>query len=444
MTATLRPLGPRGTLVAGNLSDFARDPLGFLERASRDYGPVASFRFGRTRAIFVSDPALIEEVLVKRRDSFMKARALRALSRLFGNGLLTSEGEYWRRQRRLAQPAFHPGSMNGHAAVVVTRASRVFDKWKDGDQIDFHASMKDLLMAIVAESLFGAEVAEKASGIGAALESTMDRYAGRRGVARFAPDWLPLAETRRYLAGVAALEEFVRDVVADRRRSGDKRKDLLAMLLSARNEDGTGMSDSQIRDEAITLFVGGFDTPALAMSWTWYLLSKNPKAAAKLVDEVDRVLAGRSPDMDDISHLVYTQQVVKESMRLYPPAWLLSREAREDTTVGGHPVARGVHVMMSPWVMHRDERFFDNPLKFDPDRWESSVAAKLPRFAYFPFGGGPRVCIGAAFAMMETTLILAMLAQRFRFSVSDAAAITPRPTMTLRPAEGVPVAISRR
>ncbi len=444
MTATVVPTAPRGSLFFGHLPEFARDPLAFLDRTAREHGPMARLRFGRSHAFLVCDPDLIEEVLVSRREAFIKAKPLRALHRLFGNGLLTNEGESWRRQRRLAQPAFQPATLHTHASVVSSRAAGTFDTWRDGDTFDLHEQMKVLLMSIVAESLFGADVAERAAEIGRALESTMDRYASRRGAARFAPDWVPLGDTRRYLAGVHELERFVSGVVAFRRESGVEQRDLLGMLLTARDDSGSAMNESQLRDEAITLFVGGFDTPALALSWTWYLLSLHQECARKLADEVDAVVNGRALGMKDLAALPYAQSVIKESMRLYPPAWLLSREAIEDTSIGGCRVAKGTTVMMSPWVTHRDERFFDNPLRFDPDRWATGRTGNLPRFAYFPFGGGPRVCIGAAFAMMETTIILAMLSQRFEFRMIDGRDIAPRASMTLRPLNGIPAVVVRR
>jgi cytochrome P450 len=444
VTAATRLSGPAGSLVLGNLPDFARDPLSFLEHAAREHGPVARLRFGRTRAVLLNSPELIEEVLVKRRDSFIKARPLRAMHRLFGNGLLTNEGESWRKQRKLAQPAFSAASMEGHSAIVTRRAAEAFDGYTEGQRLDVHESMKHLMMTIIAESLFGADVAEKAAAIGLALEATMDQYAARRGLARFAPDWVPLAHTRRYVAGVETLEKFVNAVSSSRKRDAGRPADLMSMLLAARDEDGQPMSDTQLRDEAITLFVGGFDTPALAMSWTWYLLSRNEHASAKLAAEVDNALDGRTPSFADVERLQYTQRVIKESMRLYPPAWILSREASEDTSVGGFAISKGTTVMMSPWVTHRDPGLFADSLRFCPDRWLPAEAGKIRRFAYFPFGGGPRVCIGASFATMETTLLLSMLAQRFQFVVEGNADIVPRASMTLRPRGGVPVRIRRR
>jgi cytochrome P450 len=436
--------GPRGRLLTGNLPDFARDPLEFVTRTAREHGPVARLRFGRARAVLISDPGFIEAVLVRNRSAFVKARALRAQHRLFGNGLLTNEGDSWLRQRRLAQPAFHPARMASHADVVASRTSTLLARWKAGERVDVHEEMKGLLMGIVAEALFGADVAERAVSVGEALESLMDRWASRRGLARLVPDWAPLGVSARYTEGVRELDEVVRGMIATRRQSGEKRADLLGMLLAARDENGDGMSDVQVRDEAITLFVGGFDTPALAMSWIWYLLSTHPDHARRVAEEADLVLAGRLPTLDDLNRLTYTTSVVKEAMRLYPPAWLLAREAVEDVAIEGHTIERGAAVLMSPWVVHRDERLFDDAPVFDPDRWIDGRTSALHRFAYFPFGGGPRVCIGAAFAMMETTLVLSMLAQRFQFVVENAASIHPRASMTLRPHGGVPAVVTPR
>jgi cytochrome P450 len=434
---------PRSVL-AGDLPLFAADPLGFLERAARNDGPVAHLRFGRSRAVLLSDPALIEEVLTGKREDFVKARPLLALRRLFGRGLLTNEGEPWKRQRRLAQPAFQPRALIGHSRTVITRTGTLLDTWKTGSTFDVHHEMKKLLMLIIAEALFGADASERAAAIGMALESTMDHYSSRRGLARFSPDWFPLAANRSYVKGVNELEQFVNETVAARRGNGTAHHDLLAMLLAARDERGLPMPAKQLRDEAITLFVGGFDTPALALSWSWYLVSSNPAVAQRLRDEVDTCLGRRDPGFEDLRQLRFAEAIIKEAMRLYPPAWIVSREAARDTTIGGHAIRRGTSVMMSQWVVHRDDRFFPNPQSFDPDRWLSDARQELPRFAYFPFGGGPRVCIGASFAMMETTLILAMLAQRFELNVIDSAAVEPRATMTLRPRRGVPARVVRR
>ena len=435
MTATIKIAGPRGRTLTGNLPDFAADPLGFLTDTASEFGPVSSLRFARMRAFLVSDPGMIEEVLVRRRLDFIKAGPIRRQRRLFGKGLLINEGTSWAKQRRLAQPAFHPRNLGAYAPVIADHTSRMLERWKAESALDVHEEAKILLMNIVAESLFGPQVAPRAAEIGAAVEAAMDRYAARRGPARLLPDWIPLEDSRRYVEGVDALDTFVAETVARRRESTEARNDLLNMLLSARDEDGRAMTPSQIRDEAINLFVGGFDTPSLAIAWTWYLLATHPAIADRVQAEVDAVLGDRLPEAEDLQNLVFTQMVLKESMRLYPPAWLLGREAIKDTELGGVGIPRGATVLISQWVMHRDNRFFDDAISFRPERWESNPV--LPRFVYFPFGAGPRVCIGAAFATMECTLVLAMIARRFRFAMATDNPVEPHPTMTLRPKGGM-------
>jgi cytochrome P450 len=394
------------------------------------------------RAFLVSDPAMIEEVLVRRRLDFIKAGPIRRQRRLFGKGLLINEGESWAKQRRLAQPAFHPRNLGAYAPVIGQHTARMLDRWKTASSLDVHEEAKSLLMSIVAESLFGPDIAPRAAEIGAAVEAAMDRYAARRGPARLLPDWIPLEDSRRYVEGVDALDSFVAETVAHRRESADARNDLLNMLLSARDEEGHAMTHAQIRDEAVNLFVGGFDTPSLAIAWTWYLLAGRPEIAERVHAEADAVLADRMPEAADLQKLTFTQMVLKESMRLYPPAWLLGREAIRDTELGEVPIPKGATVLISQWVMHRDDRFFDDALDFRPERWESNPV--LPRFVYFPFGAGPRVCIGAAFATMECTFVLAMMARRFRFAMATANPVDPQPTMTLRPTGGMPAKLIQR
>lgn len=434
--------GPRGRALTGNLPDFAADPLSFLTSTARDYGPVSALRFARMRAFLVSDPAMIEEVLVKRRLDFIKAAPIRRQRRLFGKGLLINEGASWARQRRLAQPAFHPHNLGAYAPVISAHTARMLDRWRDSSTLDVHEEAKAVLMSIVAESLFGPDVAPRAAEIGAAVEAAMDRYAARRGPARLLPDWVPLDDSRRYVEGVEALDAFVAETVARRRGSDEARVDLLNMLLSARDEHGSPMSAPQIRDEAINLFVGGFDTPSLAIAWTWYLLAKNPRVAQRLSSEVDSILADRAPGAADLPKLLFTQMVLKESMRLYPPAWLLGREAVRDTELGGVPISKGSTVLISQWVMHRDPRYFSQPLDFQPERWASHPT--LPRFVYFPFGAGPRVCIGAAFATLQCTFVLAMMARRLRFAMATDNPVEPHATMTLRPRGGMPARVIHR
>lgn len=428
-----RTSGSRGGVLMGHLPAFSRDPLGFLVDAARGLDPVVHFRFGRTRACLLTDAALIEEVLVGQRHHFVKSAALRAQRDLLGNGLLTNEGESWLAQRRLAQPAFHRERIAAYGAAMVAHTEHVLAGWAEGDARGVQAEMKRLTAGVTARTLFDAEIASEIEELGAAIEATMARYAGRRGLARLLPHWLPTAAHRSSRAGVRRFDALVRDLVRQRRATGEDRGDLLSMLLHARDEAGRGMSDRQLRDELVTLFVGGFDTPSLALSWAWYLLACHPGAEARLAAEVSDALGGRAPRAADLPSLRYVEAVVKEAMRLYPPAWLLSREATADVEIGGYTLRSGTLVLMSPWVMHRHPHRFDAPDVFRPERWLDGSLDGLPRCAYFPFGAGPRVCIGASFAMMESVLVLTTIAQRFRFTLDSTAPLTPWPTMTLRP-----------
>ena len=430
MTAVSPVTSPRGRVITGHLKDFGKDPLAFLTRTARDHGPVARLRFGRMRAFLVSDPAMIEQILVKKRNDFVKAAAIRKQRRLFGKGLLINEGQSWARQRRLTQPAFHPVNLGRYVPSIIGHTARTLDGWQSRETINVHEELQMLLMTIAAECLFGPEVAPRAAAIGAAVDAAMAQYSSRRGAARLLPEWIPLEESRRYAAGVTELDQFVTETVATRRQSGDERKDLLAMLLAARDESGSPMTPAQIRDEAVNLFVGGFDTPSLAMAWTWYLLASHPDHARRLYDEVDAVSTSEFETDEILKKLTHTQLALRESMRLFPPAYLLGREAIRDTELGGVAIPRGSTVLISQWIMHRHPAYFEEPLSFKPERWENGLS--LPRFVYFPFGAGPRVCIGAALATLECSIVLAMIAKRFRFEMTDPGAVEPYATMTLR------------
>jgi len=444
LSVSRRPDGPGGRLLSGNLNDFASAPLEFLAGVARDYGPIASLRFGRSRAFLVNDPSLIEQVMVTHRASFVKSRPLRAQRRVFGNGLLTNEGDSWLRQRRLAQPAFHRERIAAYASVIVEQTSDLVESMRPGSTQEIHSCFKALTVSIVSSALFGADVAHRTGALGAALEATMNRYASRRGLARFAPEWFPLAVNRSYRAAAGAIEDTVLEIIAKRRAESTERTDLLSILMDARYEDGSAMSDVQLRDEAVTLFLGGIDTPALALTWCWYLLSQNPAAADSLAHEVDSVLCGREATFADLPRLCNTEMVVKEAMRLYPPAWLLSRDAVENVEIGDWEIPAGASVLMSPYLMHRSPEYFADADSFVPTRWRDGALDSLPRFAYFPFGGGPRVCIGASFAMTEMVLCLATIAARLQFTLANDARVEASPSMTLRPRHGVHVVIRPR
>lgn len=435
MTATPDLSGLRANVFTGTLSPFARNPLETLTRAAEEQGPVATLRFGNANAILVSDPAMIEELLVRRRLDFIKAGPVRDQRRLFGSGLLISEGESWARQRALTQPVFHPGNIAAYVPVIVARTKQMLESWHGKETCNVSEEMQALLMGISAESIFGAEAAPRAAEIGASLESAMDHYLSRRGTVRFIPDWLPLGDSRKYLNGVRDLLSLVERTIVRRKTVPSTRSDLLEMLLAVRDESGMPMSAGQVRDEAINFFVGGFDTQSTALSWTWYLLATHTDVAQRVYNEVDVMLHGRAPSAADLPKLAFTQKVLREAMRLYPPAWIIGREAIADTEIGGTPIAKGTLVVASQWVMHRSAKYFANPLEFMPQRWESDQ--ELSRFAYFPFGEGPRVCVAAALASLDCTLVLAMIAQRYRFAMESGGTVQPRAGLTLRPASSI-------
>ncbi|HLY61431.1 MAG TPA: cytochrome P450 [Terriglobia bacterium] len=433
-TRGVLPPGPKGSLIKGNLTSFQRDPLGFMTKCAREYGDVAAFRFVNVRGCFLSHPDHVESVLATNYRQFKKGRALQMTRRIFGNGLLTSEGDFWLRQRRLAQPAFHKGRIEAYGQVITDYTNQMLGGWRDGQRVDLHDAMMRLTLRIVGKTLFDAEVAEESNAVNEAVSVFMDQFVGLRSLARrLVPQSIPTPGNRRYWRAVKNLNKIIYGIIARRRESGKDSGDLLSMLLAARDEDGSRMTDEQLRDEVLTLFLAGHETTAVALTWTLYLLSLHPESEARLLDELDNAFEGRPPEVQDMPRLSYTERVVKESMRLYPPAYVLGREALTNFKIGGFDIPARTQVLMSPWVIQRDPRFYADPERFNPDRWTDDFVRQLPRFAYFPFGGGPRQCIGNSFAMMEVELVLATIAQRFRLQFPAGEKMTPSPTFTLRP-----------
>lgn len=437
------PPGPRGHLILGCLREMQRTPLEFMAESIARYGDVVHMRLANVHVYLLNDPDLIEHVLVTANRSFIKPRLLRDAKEVLGNGLLTSEGDFWLRQRRLAQPAFHRDRIASYAETMVAYTERMLEEWKDGEKLDIHEEMMRLTLAIVARTLFGAEVGDKAADVGRSMEVALQRFVERITIFRFL-DKLPLPRNRRFRAARASLDEIIYGIIEERRRAGVDRTDLLSLLLQARDEDGSRMTDLQLRDEAITLFLAGHETTAISLSWTWYLLSQNPDVEARLVDELERVLGDRPPTLADLPNLSYTDMVVRESMRLFPPAWRVGREAIEPCEVGGYRIPVGAQVIMSQWVVQRDGRFFEEPEAFRPERWEDDLTKRIPRFAYFPFGGGARRCIGDSFAMMEATLLLAAIARRYHIALAPDAVIELWPSITLRPRHGLSMILTKR
>jgi cytochrome P450 len=439
------PPGPKGHFLLGVMRDFNADSLGFVTRC-RSYGDVVRTRFLWVHAYFLYNPADIEAILITKARIFRKAQSLRSpfFARLVGNGLVTSEGEFWRRQRRLAQPAFHRQRISSYGEVMVRYAQRAIEKWEPDSQLDISKEMTRLTLEIVVKTLFNADVSSDADQVGAALSEVVKPFASQATLKWIADNRLPTPGHRRYFNAVSRLDQIVFRIIAERRRSKLDEGDLLSMLLQAQDEDGSQMTDAQLRDEVMTLFLAGHETTALALSWTWYLLANHPEVESKFHAELEQVLQGRAPTEDDMRKLPYTEMIAKETMRLYPPAYAVGREALEDTEIGGFRVPKGSQVFAFQWVTQRDERYFDNPDQFDPERWSPARSDSLPKYAYFPFGGGPRQCIGNYFAMMEIVLLLATIGQRFRFSLVPEHRVEVLPVLSLRPKNGIRVVVHQR
>lgn len=441
-----RPPGPKGHFLLGNLAAVSRDWLGFYARCAREYGDVVQLRYLHVPICLVMHPRDIEYVLVTNPGNFTKSADYRALARVLGNGLLTNEGKPWQRQRGLIQPAFRRENIVSYAPVMTSAARRLLGSWINGESRNLHEDMMAVTLEIVAQCLFGAEVAGVAERVGKAMQVVTDRFILDASQALLLPFDLPdfLAPARQH--AISDLNKIINGIVRERRASKQPRGDLLDALLQARDSEGQPMSDAQLRDEVMTLFLAGHETTALALSWTCFLLAQNPGVEAKLVEELRTVLGEREPTAEDLSPLRYTEMVLKESMRLYPAVWGIGRRASAACEIGGYRVTAGTNIFIFQSLTQRDPRFFSNPDEFDPERWREDPirSGKIPRFAYFPFGGGPRVCVGASFAMLEAMLLLAMIQQRFHLDLVPGHQVEPLPSVTLRPKHGIQVTVRHR
>lgn len=423
------PRDPTGLWIALRLSG---DTLGVLRELVDTYGDIVHFKLLRSDYYLLNHPDDIEEAIARQAGIMLRDEYIGVLERTLGKGLLTSDGDLWRRQRKLMSQAFTPKRIRDYGDAMVAVTSRGLHA-SDGQVINLHAEMNRITMEVVAAVLFGAAItAEQTTKVGEAMHTLNEFYANSPEAMLMLPRWVPTPLNRRMNAAVEVLDSVVYSIIGQRRRSGERRDDLLDTLLAALDDAGAGMSDRQLRDEVTTLFLAGHETTSLALAHTIYLLATHPEIERRLVAELDEVLAGRLPTVEDTKALRYTRQVLDESMRLYPPAWTTGREVARDVEIRGYRIPQGSQLLMSQWVVHRDARFFPDPEAFDPDRWLPETAKKLPRYAYFPFGGGPRVCIGNHFAMLEATLVLAVLMQRHHFEVLPGQTLAFNPSVTLR------------
>ncbi|MFF8600434.1 cytochrome P450 [Streptomyces sp. NPDC015232] len=425
--------GPRGVPGLGNLPEFGKDPLAFFERL-RERGDFVRWRFGRTPALFIAHPEAIGELLTEVERTFDQTDLGIAFRTLLGEGVVVSKGADWRRRRSLVQPSVRPKQVKSYAATMAECAVDLAERWSDGQRIDVKQEMAALTQLIAVRTIFGVDTAADARAISRAMDVAQREIGAEfSGIGAILPDWVPTPGRARIKRATAVIDAEVARVVARHRDGDSERPDLLSRLLAARDETGAPLSDKEIRDETVTLYIGGHETTSSTLVWAWYLLSRNGRVADALAAELDRVLGDRDPGFEDYAELVYTQAVVKETLRLYPTVWLITGIAKEGATLGGAPVAPGTRVWSSQWTTHRDPRWFRDPLEFRPERWlDPQEAEEIPEYAWYPFGGGPRVCLGTRFAMVEAVLILAVVARRFRLAV-DPEEIRPVPSLTLQP-----------
>ncbi|MBZ2179388.1 MAG: cytochrome P450 [Acidobacteriota bacterium] len=445
MAALLRPPGPAAGFFSGGLVRFRRDPLTYLERVQADYGSFAYFQAGHQHIYYVNEPELIREVLVTRSGLFTKSRILQRAKSLLGEGLLTNEGTSHLRQRRMVQPAFYRDHLVTYGAQMVALADKACHRWRNEAKLDIDQEMMRLTLAIVGQTLFSADVEDEAPQVGEAMNALIAimpllMLPGSQFI-----EYVPLPVTRRYLKAAKLVEATIFRIMNERRASAGNPDDLLSMLMNARDPEGDdhAMSDKQVRDEALTLFLAGHETTATALAWTWYLLAQHLDAEAALHAELAHVLGDRLPTFDDLPRLRYTQQIFAESMRLYPPAWAIGRMAREPLELGGYTLPAKSIVLLSPYLMHRNPRFWPDPDRFDPARWADGDFYKRD-FTYFPFGGGPRICVGERFAWMEGALLLAVIAQRWRFRLEPGHRVERKALITLRAKNGIKVIAQAR
>jgi cytochrome P450 len=434
-----------GLPLVGNLLELGRSPIDlFTEVAAQ--GDVVGLKFAHARYFFVNDVETVHHVLVDNNRNYTKSPNYKGLKLVLGEGLVTSEGEFWRRQRKLSQPAFHRDRVASFVTTMVEETDSMLAKWDErvGEVIDVHAEMMKLTLRIVARTLFSTTVGAEADAIGEALGVAI-RHANDYAEAVIKPpQWIPSRKNLRFKRSLKTLDALVFRIIDTRRRGENAdAHDLLALLMAA-TEDGRGMTDQQLRDEVMTLVMAGHETTANALAWTFYLLSKDPEVERRLRHDVREGIGDAAPVAEDAPKLRYASMVISESMRLFPPVWAFERQAIEDDVVGGFHVPAKSMVAISPYFLHRHRAYWDNPEGFDPERFSQQGSEGRPKFAYLPFGGGPRQCIGMGFAMMEAQMLLARIVQRFRLDLASPARVEPEPVVTLRPRGGLKMRLRRQ
>lgn len=439
------PPGPPTDFVGGHLLSMRRDSLGFFTSNMHQYGGLVHLKFRKYDAYQVNDPDLVQQVVTTQHRIWHKSVVYKnTLGDYLGDGLLISDGDFWKRQRRLMQPAFHTKRISAYAETMVENTRHMLDTWQTGEQRDIAHDMMELTLWIVGKTLFDVDLRHEQSMIAEALENLLHDVSTESRRVVPIPEWIPTPLKHRKQHTIELLNKVVMPIITERRKNLHDTGDLLSMLLLAEDEDGSKMSDKHVRDEALTLVLAGHETTANALTWTLYLLSQHPEIEAKLQAEVDNVLGNSAATLDDLKHLTYTEMVLKEGMRLYPPAWSFSRQAIEDTQLGDYHIKAKRMAVIIPYAIHRNEEYFPDPERFDPERFNADNEHTIPRYAYLPFGGGPRICIGNAFAMMEAKLILSAIVQRYQLRLAAGHQVVPEPLLTLRPKYGMAMDVQTR
>lgn len=424
--------------------DFLKDPLGKVTGWVAEYGDILHFGIGNGHQYMVANPDMIHEILVKQSNIFIKGPDYTdeqgGLARFMGEGLVTSNGDFWKRQRRLVAPAFHTQRITAYADTMVAYAQTVMDEWHDGQQLDVDEEMMELTLRIVGRTLFDTDVSTTAD----LVKKSVSVIQKATNTATILPSWIPTPLRIRSAQANKVLDQIVYGFINERRASGDDKGDLLSMLLLSEDDEGNRMTDKQARDEAVTLFLAGHETTANTMNWTWWLLAQYPEVEAKLHHELDTVLGGRPPTLEDLRQLPYTANVIKESMRLMPPVWSIGRVPTEDTEIMGYSFPRGAAVNILIYCVHRHPDIWDKPNTFIPERWNDESINDIPKYAYLPFAGGPRICIGNNFATMEANLLLATIGQQYQFRLAKNANVVPQPFVTMFPKYGLPMIAHKR
>lgn len=442
-STTTKPPGPDGFPVLGNTLQFGRQTFDFLQQCREEYGDVVYFEVLGQPFYQLNNPEDIHHVLVDNNGNYTKGSFLtKQFGEFLGKGLLLNEGDDWRRQRHLVQPAFDPDRISIYAEMMTDYTERLLDGWEAGTPRNIHTDMTQLTLEVAASTLLDIDIREESSELRSAFHDITEEFRKRTARPVSLPQWVPTPRNHRYQHALEQVNEIVYEIIA--RRRAEPGNGVVSMLLEASDEPSTTVNDKQLRDEIVTLLFAGHETTAIALTFTWYLLATHPRQEERLVAELDDVLDGEPPTMSAVPDLKYTRKVLKESLRLYPPVFGILREPVRDDQIGGYQIPAGATVAMNQIAVHHDPQFFDDPKAFTPERWSDAFEESLPEFAYFPFGGGPRRCIGERFAMLEATLVVATIAQQYHLELVSDRDLTLKPSVTTRPDKPIRVRLELR